>query len=401
MKSDADKALKVFFVVGEESGDQLGASLMQGLSALTEDNVSFVGVGGGRMETLGLTSLFPLSDIAVMGLSAVLARLPTIVRRVYQTVDAVVKAKPDVLVIIDSPEFTHNIAKRVRKRVPDIPIVDYVSPSVWAWRAGRARKMARYVDHLLAILPFEPEVHLRLGGPECSYVGHPLTQKFSELRPVDAVERPLLTDAERPTLLLLPGSRSSEIERLLDPFEETLKILSARKPDIEIIVPAVPHLSQRIIDRTSGWQLPVQVVTGEQEKFAAFRRAHAALAASGTVSLELALSGVPMVVAYKVDWFYRQLHALHKITPIGYVDSMVLPNIILGKNVVPEFLNQEVEAQKMAHILEKLLVDGPERQQQLDGFALLEDTMRPDSGKAPGVLAAEITLAATRPDFAR
>lgn len=401
METDADKPLKFFFVVGEESGDQLGASLMRGLADLTDERVSFAGVGGERMERLGLNSLFPLSDIAVMGLSAVLARLPTIVRRVYQTVDAVVAAKPDVLVIIDSPDFTHNVAKRVRKRTPAIPIVDYVSPSVWAWRSGRAKKMALYVDHLLAILPFEPDVHERLGGPPCSYVGHPLTQKFDELRPADAVERPRLSDAERPVMLLLPGSRSSEIERLLEPFEQTLEILTDRKPDIEIVVPAVPHLAERIIDKTSNWRVPIRVVVGEHEKFAAFRRAHVALAASGTVSLELALSGVPMVIAYKVDWFYRQLHALHKIVPIGHVDSMVLPNIILGKNVVPEFLNEEVAPQRMAHMLEKLLADGPERQAQLDGFALLEDTMRPESGKAPGELAAEITLATMRSDAAQ
>ncbi|MEP3279173.1 MAG: lipid-A-disaccharide synthase [Stappiaceae bacterium] len=392
MTANAHTELKIFVVVGEESGDQLGASLMNGLSALRGKNVSFFGIGGGRMAELGLTSLFPLSDIAVMGLSAVLERLPTIIRRVYQTVDAVIEANPDVLIIIDSPDFTHSVAKRVRKRAPNIPIVDYVSPSVWAWRSGRAKKMARYVDHLLAILPFEPEVHQRLGGPSCSYVGHPLTQKFSDLRPVDNNERRDLCDAHKPVLLMLPGSRTSEIERLLDPFQQTLEALVTVNPELEVIIPAVPHLSKRIEEKTASWSIPVEVVVGENQKFAAFRRAHAALVASGTASLELALSGVPMVVAYKVDWFYRQLHALHKIIPIGHIDSMVLPNIILGKNVVPEFLNDAVQPGEMASVLEKLLTSGPERQVQLDSFALLEDIMRPASGKAPGELAAEITL---------
>ena len=177
-----DRPLKVFLVVGEESGDQLGARLMAALRR-QDETIAFGGVGGDRMAGEGFASLFPLHDIAVMGIGPVLRRLPTILRRIRETVAAVVAARPDVLVIIDSPDFTHRVARQVRARLPDLPVVDYVSPSVWAWRPGRARRMAAYVDRLLALLPFEPAIHARLGGPATSYVGHPLIDRPEVLRP--------------------------------------------------------------------------------------------------------------------------------------------------------------------------------------------------------------------------
>src|SRR5215471_13081277 len=172
------QAKRIFVVAGEHSGDVLGGKLLQALLAKAgHESFTFAGVGGEHMEAAGLSSIFPLSDVAVMGPAAIIARLPTLVRRVYQTVDAALAFDPDLLVIIDSPEFTHPIAKRVRQRRPEIPIVDYVSPSVWAWRPGRARKMRPYVDHLLTLLPFEPGAHARLGGPASTYVGHPLIER--------------------------------------------------------------------------------------------------------------------------------------------------------------------------------------------------------------------------------
>src|SRR5690606_7493231 len=173
----------------------------------------------------------PLDDIAVMGFTAVIGRLPTIIDRVHRTVDAVVAAKPDILVIIDSPDFTHAVAKRVRRRLPDLPVVDYVSPSVWAWRPGRARRMRGYVDHVLALLPFEPAAHQRLGGPACTYVGHPLIERLGELRPAHG-ERPPLAGGGPATVLVLPGSRRSEVSRLLPVFRETLPLVEAasRRP---------------------------------------------------------------------------------------------------------------------------------------------------------------------------
>ncbi|ADZ70531.1 lipid-A-disaccharide synthase [Polymorphum gilvum] len=386
----ADRPLTVFLVAGEESGDLLGSNLMRALKVQYGGPVRFLGVGGGRMAAEGLTSLFPLSDIAVMGLTAVLARLPTIVRRVHQTVDAAVAADPDVMVIIDSPDFTHNVAKRVRKRAPHIPIVDYVSPSVWAWRPGRARKMSVYVDRLLALLPFEPEAHRRLGGPPTFYVGHPLIEKAAELRPAPGERRPLSDGA--PVLLVLPGSRGSEVSLLLEDFGATVERLAAAFPGLEVLLPAVPHLAERIAERVASWPVKPQVVLGEAAKHAAFRRAHAALAASGTVSLELAASGVPMAICYKLDWFYRRVKQIHSIVPIASVSSMVLPNIILGRNIVPEFLDEEVTPGRLVPVLEGLLSEGPARADQVDAFKELDEIMRLPDGRPQSEAAARLVL---------
>lgn len=388
-EAGSDKALSVFIVVGEESGDQLGVGLVQALRERHNGVVEFSGTAGPRMQAEGLTSLFPLHDIAVMGLTAVLGRLPTIVRRVYQTVDAVIAADPDVLVVIDSPDFTHNVAKRVRKRAPHIPIVDYVSPSVWAWRPGRAAKMAHYVEHLLAILPFEPGIHKKLGGPPCTYVGHPLIERLAELRPA-AGERASVDERVRPTLLVLPGSRSSEVSRLLTPFGDIVARIGEVHSDLEILMPCVPHLVDRIRADTASWPVQPTIILGEAEKFTAFRRAHAALAASGTVTLELAVSGVPMAVAYKFDWFYRRIKDLNRIFPFASVTSMVLPNIILEDNVVPEFLDDEVNADVMTPVVLKLLDGSPERDRQVSAFGQLEARMLLEGGEKPRARAARI-----------
>ncbi|MEI2386088.1 lipid-A-disaccharide synthase [Breoghania sp. JC706] len=386
-EEDGEASFRVFIVVGEESGDRLGARLMRALKARCP-HVEFSGTAGSGMSEEGLESLFPLSDVAVMGLTAVLGRLPTIVRRVHQVVDAALAARPDILVIIDSPDFTHAVAKRIRKRAPHIPIVDYVSPSVWAWRPGRARKMARYVDHLLGILPFEPAVHERLGGPPCSYVGHPLIERLGELRPA-AGERPA-PGAGHPVLLVLPGSRSSEVGRLLQPFGETVARLKRDFPDLEVLLPTVPHMVERVKQEVAGWAVAGTVITGEKEKFAAFRRAHAALAASGTVTLELAIAGVPIAVCYKLDWFYRRLKQINRIIPIVTASSMVLPNIILGRNVVPEFLDDEVAPERLVPVLADLLRDSVARTEQVMAFEEIEERMVLDNGETPSDRAARI-----------
>ena len=388
-KEAAGRPVKVYLVVGEESGDQLAAPLMRALRARLDGNVEFRGVAGDRMIAEGMETLFPIDDIAVMGLTAVLGRLPTIVRRVYQTVDDVIAADPDVLVIIDSPDFTHNVAKRVRKRAPHIRIVDYVSPSVWAWRPGRARKMAAYVDRLLAILPFEPAVHKRLGGPPTDYVGHSIIENATLMRP-RAGERADLSAGGAPVLLVLPGSRGSELSRLLKDFGAAVAIIARAHPDLEIVLPAVVRHRARIEAEVASWAVPVKVVSGETDKLAAFRRAHAALAASGTVTLELAIAGVPMAVAYKLDWFYRRIKDLNRFVPIASVTSMVLPNIILGENVVPEYLDDGANPQALAEAVSPLLEDGPQRARQLDAFARLDEHMRLEGGESQAGAAARI-----------
>lgn len=381
---------RIFIVAGEESGDQLGAALIRALRARLGDAVSFAGVGSERMHAEGVVSLFPLSDIAVMGLDAVLARLPTLIRRIRATAAAAVAARPDVVVIVDSPDFTHRVAKRIRKAAPAIPVVGYVSPSVWAWRPGRAAKMAAYVDHLMAILPFEPAVHARLGGPPTTYVGHPLLERLDALHPAAGERRPIGDGP--PVLLVLPGSRTSEIGRLTDTFGATVARLSERVGALEVLLPAVPHLAEEIRRRVEGWPVPPRVLLGEAEKFAAFRRAHAALAASGTVTLELAVAAVPMAVAYRLDGFYRLVRRLNDVVPIVRVSSMVLPNIVLGENAVPEFLEEAVEPEGLSATLAGLLRDGAERDRQLAAFARLDEVMRLPCGGLPSERAAEVVL---------
>lgn len=389
------KCPTICLVAGEESGDQLGSELMMALNERLGGGVRYCGVGGERMTALGLTSFFDMSDVSVMGLSAVLARLPLIVKRVYQTVDAAVAADPDVLVIIDSPDFTHSVAKRVRKRAPQIPIVGYVSPSVWAWRPGRARKMSAYVDELLALLPFEPEVHKRLGGPRTHYVGHPLSENAAALRPSDGERSPL--EGGDKLLLMLPGSRRSEIDRLMDDFGATVALLRLEFPELKVALPAVAHLEDKIREKVANWPFPVEIVTGLDAKRALFRRAHAALAASGTVSLELALAGVPMVVAYKVDWFFRRLKDLNRIFKFSSVDSFVLPNIILGTKAIPEFLDEEVQPETLARHLSSLLNDGKERARQVAELERLDEAMRLPDGFSQRAAAADVVLKAMKP----
>ncbi len=384
MTAQQQGTLKVFVVAGEESGDQLGGKLLAALRTRLGDRLVVEGLGGRRMAEQGLASIFPLDDIAVMGVLPVLARLPTIVNRVWRTVDAVVAARPDVLVIIDSPDFTHQVAKRTRAFLPWLPVVDYVSPSVWAWRPGRARKMAAYIDHVLALLPFEPEAHRRLGGPACTYVGHPLIERLDELRP-RAGERPALGEGPL-RLLVLPGSRRSEAGRLLEPFGQTLELIERALPgQVEVLVPAVPHLVPMIEKAVATWPVPATIVEGEAAKLQAFRHAHAALAASGTVTLELALSAVPMVVAYKVSKLEEQLR--HLIT----VDTVVLPNLILGEKAIPERLQWDCTPEKLAEALLPLLRETPERAAQLATFRRLDEVMTiPDD--TPSARAARIVI---------
>ena len=377
--------MKIFLVAGEHSGDQLGFKLMRSLRAL-RPGVEFLGVGGEAMEREGLKSLFPLHDIAVMGILPVLARLPTLVNRINQTASAIVVERPDLLIIIDSPDFTHRVARRVRRLLPDLPIVDYVSPSVWAWRPGRAKAMRGYIDEVLALLPFEPAAHLRLGGPECDYVGHPLIERLAELRP-QTPEEAQARDSSPPTLLVLPGSRRSEIARLSADFGGAIQRVREAVGPFELALPAASGRETEVQSAIANWPIRPRILQGEADKFAAFRRARAALAASGTVTLELALSGVPMVVAYKVSKIEEQLKYLIK------VPSIVLPNLILGENAIPEFLQQDCTPDKMADALIPLLRGGPERLTQVLALERIGKAMQLPEGEEPSRLAARLALA--------
>ncbi len=381
----ASRTRDVFLVAGEESGDRLGAALMRALKEVAGEQVRFAGVGGHDMGAEGLVSLFPIEELSIIGFSAIPRRLPAILRRIRATVDAVVARRPDVLVIIDSPEFTHRVAKRVRAVAPEIPIVDYVSPSVWAWRPGRARKMRHHVDHILALLPFEPDVHRRLGGPPCTYVGHPLTEEVRELRPNPEEARRRLADPS--ILLVLPGSRSGEIERLIGTFAETVARVAVRVGAIEVVVPTTPRLAERVKAATASWPTRPRIVVGSAEKRAAFRVARAALAKSGTVTLELALAGVPMVTAYKVS----ALETLIGRPIKNRLPSVILANLVIGENVVPEFLQEDCTPENMANALVPLFSDTLERRRQIEAFSRLDAIMEIGT-HAPAMRAAEIVL---------
>lgn len=377
----------IFMVAGEHSGDHLGAKLMTAMKAQSDSPLVFSGVGGESMAGEGLQSLFPMSDVAVMGPAAILARLPKLVRRVYQTVDAARQAGPDGVVIIDSPEFTHPIAKRIRKFDPAIPIINYVSPSVWAWRPGRARKMRPYVDHLLALLPFEPQKHLELGGPPCSYVGHPMIERQPWLEGLDANELRVRLGLKsgRPVVCVLPGSRPTEVRRLMQPFGEALRLLMHKTGPAEVIIPAVGSVRPLIEAALPGWPVAPHLIQGEDDKFKAFRLADAALAASGTVTLELGLAGTPMIVAYRVDPLAAQLRFLLK------VHSVVLANLVLGENAFPEFLQEACAPENLAQALLPLLSDSPERRRQLAALGRIRDRMLLPEG-TPSERAASIVL---------
>lgn len=391
MSAGGPAALRLFLVAGEHSGDALGARLMTALKeACGADGVVFAGVGGEDMAHEGLASLFPIEDVAVMGPAHIIPALPRIVRRVHQAVSAALTFKPDAVVIIDSPEFTHAIAKRIRKRAPDIPIVDYVSPSVWAWRSGRAKKMRAYVDEILGLLPFEPAAHERLGGPHCTYVGHPLIERLGEIQgaAAQALAQRLGIAAGRKVLTVLPGSRRSEVDRLVGVFGETIAKLKQSGIDFDCVVPVVAHLKDKIAQASASWPGNVHLVMGAADKYAAMRLGTAALAASGTVTLELALAGLPMVVAYKLDDVTAVI-----VRRLITTDTAILANLVLGaERPFPQFLQNDCRAENLAPAVAELMSDTPARRMQLEALARVPGKLLLASG-TPSQAAARAVLA--------
>jgi lipid-A-disaccharide synthase len=374
----------IFLIAGEESGDRLGAALIAALRERTQGRVRFSAVGGEHIAEQGVPSLFPLGDLAIVGFTAIPPKLPLILRRIREAAEAVVMERPDVLVIIDSPDFTHRVARKVRKRAPGIPIVDYVCPSVWAWRPGRAKMMRAYVDHVLCLLPFEPAALKRLDGPPGTYVGHPLIERVDELRPnaAEAVRR----TGEPPVLLVLPGSRSGEIRRLGAVFGAAAGMVGAKIGALEVVVPAVPRLADVVSAAVRNWPVAARVVVEPAEKLSAFRIARAALSKSGTSTLELALAGVPMVTAYKVSVPEAVAARL-----LVMVESVILANLVMGERIVPEFLQWDCTPERLAAAVLPLLSDTPERRRQVDGFRRLDTAMAVGKGP-PSSHAAAVVL---------
>jgi lipid-A-disaccharide synthase len=378
---------RLAIVAGEASGDALALRFLETLRRrLAPREVIVTGVGGEALIAAGLTPLFPQADIAVMGFGPVVARLPLLLRRMEDAARGITRFAPDLLLTIDAPDFGLRVAKKVRARAPDIAIAHWVCPSVWAWRSGRARRMKPHVDRILALLPFEPAALERLQGPPTIYVGHPLIERLDELRP-DAAEAARRADAASPVVLVLPGSRRSEIRHLMPVFGEAVARVAAMRPGARFVLPAVSHLQDEIVQAASGWAHRPEIVTGEAAKLAAFRSARAALAASGTVTLELALAQVPTVAAYRgAGWEAAIARRLIKLP------SVILPNLILGRSVVPEFIQEDATAQTLADRLEAALAEGEDRERQLAGFAEVETIMR-SAGESPAANAVEAALA--------
>lgn len=382
------RPLKIAIVAGEESGDLLGADLVDALRGQTSRLVDLVGVGGEHLAARGLKTLFDPHEIALMGLGAILKNLPRLILRIRETAQVITAAKPDCVLLIDSPDFTHRVAEKIRQTDPSIPIVKYIAPSVWAWRPQRAPAMRAYIDHVLTVLPFENEVMQRLKGPASTYVGHRLTSFAPVLKTREsqiALEAGRVSKVKK-TLLVLPGSRRSEVQSLMAPFGQTVAELSSRVDQLEVILPTLPRIEAMVRDLTQDWTVKPIIVVGEEEKWKAFARADAALAASGTVSLELALSRIPTVLSYKPDWFARKF-LVPKIT----IWSAALPNIIADEPIVPEFFNEFVRPGILARNLDRLMHVGAARQAQLDGFDKITSIMA--TSRPSGEIGAAVVLA--------
>ncbi|RZS89099.1 lipid-A-disaccharide synthase [Phyllobacterium myrsinacearum] len=380
----AAKPLRLAIVTGEESGDLLGADLVQALRRQYPGEVTLTGVGGEHLSALGLNSLFDQHEIALVGLTAIVTKLPQLIRRIAQLSKAIIAAKPDCLVIIDSPDFTHRVARKVRAADPSIPIINYISPSVWAWRPERAKAMRGYIDHVLAILPFEVQALKDLDGPPATYVGHRLVTHAPLLAAAERnrARESGFADRTEHNLVVLPGSRRAEISSLSKPFGEAIDLLAERGNRFRLTLPTLPKVEPLVRQLTAGWKVQPNIVVGEAERLKAFAEADAALAASGTVSLELALARIPTVLSYRPDWLARMF-----IAPRIKVWSAALPNIIADKRVVQEYFNQFVRPGPLAREIEQLLKPGHARALQLEGFdeiAALMQTERPSGEIAAG-----------------
>ncbi len=383
--------LKLAVVAGEVSGDLLGADLVRALKTQFPGQVELFGVGGEQLTAEGLNSLFDYSELSIMGFTQVLKKLPQLISRIKETANAIIAYKPNALLIIDSPDFTHRVAKRVRKALPHLPVVNYVCPSVWAWKEYRATAMLSYVDHVLALLPFEPEAMQRLGGPATTFVGHRLSvdPDVQAVRSQRAL-RPVPAAGDTRTILLLPGSRSTETTRLMEPFQQATSAFVERNGPTRFVLPTVPRQEQRIRELAAAWPEAIrpEIGTDTAFKWRCFAEADAAIAASGTVILELALCHVPVVSVYKTDWIFTMLSKRVK-TWTG-----ALPNLIADYALVPEYFNEVVRSGSMLRWAERLSSDTIQRRAMLEGFELVQKRLHTEI--TPGEQGAAILLQTIR-----
>ncbi len=381
--------MHVFLIAGEPSGDRLGGALMAGLRQLRPE-VRFSGVGGAEMQAQGLASLFPMEELSVMGLAEVLPKYRQLKRRIRQTAEEVLRLSPDVLITIDSPDFNLRVARRVRA-ASALRTVHYVAPSVWAWRSGRAAKMARVVDQVLALLPFEPP-WMEAAGMRCDFVGHPVVADPVPTAGEVSAFRAAESLGEAPVIVALPGSRRGEVERLAPVFGESLRPVLARHPAARVVVPAAAPVAGRVRELVRRWPgaplvldprtMPPQAAAAR--KRAAFAAAQVALAASGTVSLELAATSTPMVIAYDMNWLSRLI-----IGRMLKVDTVTLVNLVSESRAVPEYLGTACRPENIAAGLLEVM-ENPDAQRQ--AMALTMQRLG-RGGEAPGLRAARAVLA--------
>ena len=384
--------MKVFIIAGEASGDKLGTEMMKGLQHLAGDKVQFSGVGGAGMIGQGLASLFPMDQISIMGVGEILSQYRALNRYIQQTVEAVLQFQPDVLITIDLPEFNLRVARQVKAR-SSIRTVHYVAPTVWAWRPKRAAKMAPYIDQVLALFPFEPP-YMPAAGMQCEFVGHPVVTD-PQATPCEVAAFRKAHDIDgAPLLLVLPGSRRSEVLRLLPVFGATVTALVQQHPALRVVVPTVSAVAGQVQSAVTGWpgqpivlapqtQAAQALHSGHSDKRAAFAAADVSLAASGTVSLELAAAATPMVIAYDMAWLSRQI-----IGRMLRVDTVTLVNLVSETRVVPEFIGANCRPDKIVPALAALL-SHPE-----DQHNAMQSTMTKlgQGGTNPGIRAAQATL---------
>jgi lipid-A-disaccharide synthase len=374
----------IFVVSGEPSGDNLAGRLMGALKSETGGQVRFAGVGGPQSAAHGLESLFPMHELSLVGLAEVLPHLPRLVRRINQTAAAARELEPDVVVTVDSPGFGLRVAKKLRGT--GIPVVHYVAPQLWAWRPGRAKSLAKRVDHIMALLPFEVPFFADHGIP-CTYVGHPAIEAGAGNGDGEAFRKRHGLPSDAPVLCVVPGSRGGEVRRMLPVFAEALGMLKARHPNLHIVIPVAAAVAQEVEALTKDWPFHVVRVTNPEERFDAFAACDAAMTKSGTVTLELALAQVPMVVAYRVSPATAFL-----VRRMGVnVEYAALVNLLVGRRLVPELIQEDCTPQKLAAAMEELFVSDEARKAQREGFRQVIKMM----GKAtppPSEHAAKVVL---------
>lgn len=377
----AELTLKIFFAVGEPSGDALAAKLMAAIKQKeTQKRVQFFGIGGPLMEAEGLDSLFPMEELTVMGLVEVLPRIPVLLNRIKETAKAALNINPDVFISVDAPDFSFRVAAKLKKA--SFPKIHYVAPSVWAWRPGRAAKIAKLYDHLLTILPFELPYFEKEGLP-ATFVGHSVIEVGADAGDGHAFRQRHNINEQAPLLMILPGSRRGEVSKHLPIFKETTALVQASVAELVVVIPVIGRSAEIVREHVKNWPLKVILIDGVAEKYDAMSASNVALAASGTVGLELALAKLPAVIAYKMHPFTAYI--ARKFVKLDYVN---LINILEKREIVPEHLLENCVPSRLAPSIIELFKDEEKQRAQMDGYgdALCAIGL---GGDAPGARAAD------------